>query len=275
MKRYIYMIEVQKPTGAHQFIKVLEEILTINGKEINAQNTFGQEIFNDRIENFSYLTETEQKDWPSLLSYFYYLVKTYKESLEYTRDKYVYLIPKEGREPGIRIGHRLPTKLVYDKVKPIPFYPEKDREKEEDTIIDPAIYIDDLDNDLFTDKWYRLFLKKIQELVYYWGCCHSYYYLTFKAFLLIYGQYYLQKKKQDVKYYNLFSYIDTEYMPKIIFENQVYIPTQKTYEIYIKPTFEGEINNGFFYSTKNKNDLINLFVNFCNKTQEWKEIQIG
>ena len=261
MKKYIYMIEVQKPTGAHQFIKVLNEILVIKKEEIGPKNKFAQRVFNDRVENYTYLGEVEKDTWAELLNYFYCLVKHYDESLEYTRDKYVYLIPKKGREPGIRIGHRLPHKLTYDVVKPIPFYPEKEFEEEIDTSC-PENKIE-----LFSDKWYTFFYRKVSELQAYYHCHHSITYIYFEAFILTYNTYYKNKWTERDKFFNLLQLTD-EPVSLMTLHNQ-YVPDEDFYRAYIKPTFNVfNLPFGEFYCNLEKEQLVRLYMSFLKAIKE-------
>ena len=264
MKKYIYMIEVQKPTGTHRFLKVLDEVLVVNFEEVK---DFSQKIFDDRVENYTYLGYIEKEDWPELLNYFYCLVRKYDESLEYTRDDYVYLIPKKGREPGIRIGHRLPHKLTYPQVKPIPFYPEKKKEEEIDTRCKCA------DVDFFEEKFYRLFFKKVNELMAFYRGFRSFSYINFEAFVLTYGKFYATIRNKEV-FFNLMRLTDE---PANLYEIRLDYAADETYEVYIKPTAEGEVFNllyGEFYVAKSKVELVELYTKFIAAAEEWKISQL-
>lgn len=254
MKKYIYMIEVQKPTGAHQFIKVLDEILVVNREEVW---DFAQDIWDDRIENYTYLGEVTKDNWEELLNYFYCLVRKYDESLEYTRDNYVYLIPKKGREPGIRIGHRLPQKLRYEKVKPIPFYPEKEKEETIDTSCGGMGEFEGL----FNSKWYTIFYKNIAKLQGLYCNQHSQTYIYFEAFVLTYKQFYQYNKKD--KYFYLLQMVD---WPTALSTYRIdYVPDEEVYDTYIKPQmdmYEWNLIYGNFYANINKEQFTSLYLRF-------------
>ena len=263
MKKYIYMIEVQKPTGAHQFIKVIDEILIINKKEVGPKNNFEQKLFNDRVENYTYLGEVEKETWPELLNYFYCLTKQYDESLEYTRDNYVYLIPKEGREPGIRIGHKLPQKLVYDPIKPIPFYPEKERKDDEEIDTHCSICTNDIKN----EKWYTYFYKKVSELLTFYHCRHSMTYVYFEAFVLTYNQYYKENRNEKDKIFYFLQLTDEPVSLMTLY--QQYVPDEDFYICYIKSSFDTfNLPYGTFYCNLNKEQIVGLYMSFIKAIQK-------
>ena len=268
MKRYVYMIEVQKPTGTHQFLKAFEEPLVIDKTEVNRTNKFAQKGFNDRIENYNYIVEVEKDSWDKMLNYFYCLTRQYDESIEYTRDNYVYLIPKEGREPGIRIGHRLPQRLYKDEVRPIPFYPEK-KPQEEPIDTNCANCITE-ETAFYTDKYFKFFFKKVRELFSFYCGRHTPEYIYFEAFILTYGQLY-SKIKEEQYYYNHFDLND--FPLNLVKISTDFIPTAQTYEKYVKPTAEGEVfslPHGIFYSLKTEESLIKTYTDFFKRAYQWQ-----
>lgn len=263
MKKYIYMFEVQKPTGTHRFIKVTEEIFVVNKVEVNPKHKFEQKLFNDRVENYTYLGEIDKETWPELLNYFYCLVKEYDESLEYTRDNYVYLIPKKGREPGIRIGHRLPQKLVYDSVKPIPFFPEKDEEDEEEIDTHCSICTDGINS----ERWYTYFYKKVSELLAFYHCRHTITYVYFEAFILTYNQYYKENRNEKDKIFYLLQLTDEPVSLMTLYPQ--YIPDEDYYTCYIKTTFNTfNLPYGEFYCNVDKEQIVRLYMNFIKAIQK-------
>lgn len=273
MKRYIYMIEVQKSTGAHQFLKAFEEPLVVDKVEVNSKNKFAQKDFNDRIENYSYITEVEKDSWDRMLNYFYCLTRQYKESLEYTKDNYVYLITKEGQEPGIRIGHRLPHRLYKEDVRPIPFYPEK--QPQEDAIDTNCVSCMTTEENLYSDEYFKFFFKKIRELFVYYCGKHTPEYIYFEAFVLTYGQLY-KKIKEETYYFNHFDLND--FPVNLVKFSTDFIPTDQTYELYVKPTAEGEVFNlshGIFYSAKTRESLIQTYREFFTAAQQWEINRLG
>lgn len=266
MKKYIYMIETQKPTGASQFIKVLDDVLVVQKGTVDSKNTFAQVTFNDRVENYTYLGVVEKETWPELLNYFYCLVKQYDESLEYTRNEYVYLIPKRGREPGIRIGHRLPRKLDYSKVKPIPFYPEK-KKSEEDEEINTSCDCRNLAAGLFDVKWYMMFYQTLSELQQYYMYYHSQTFIYFMAFVTTYWAYYTETQSIDKVFYFLqLADNPTALMPL----QTTYCPDKEYYQIFIDSYMKRHEfwPSGAFFCNLKEEQLVELYRNFLKALQE-------
>lgn len=274
MKRFVYMIEVQKPTGAHRFLKSFSEPIVVEREKIDQYNKFKTVIYYDRIENFTYIDAVSANSEQELLDIYYGLVKKYKESLQYTKDNYVYLIPKKPKNKGVPIGHKLPRLPQYPRVSPIPFYPEKDMEEYD---IKPE-EITEKFKAFCKEKWFKRFLEILNELMWFNYCCNTYEYLVFEAFVLTYGQYYVEEVKTDVTNILYYHYklndkpcaldrLGTEWITNM---NLI------SYDYYIKPTLEGcvcKLPKGFFYSTLNTIELYNCYYQFNRAFEEWRTKQ--
>ena len=274
MKRYIYMIEVQKPTGAHRFLKSFSEPIVVEKEVIDKDNSFRTVIYYDRIENFTYIKTISATDENDLLDIYYGLVKEYKESLQYTKDNYVYLIPKRPKNKGVPIGHKLPRLPRYPRVSPIPFYPEKKMEEYDYIPDSKSIEPTKKYKDFCTEKWFKKFLETLNELLWF-NCCHSYEYLVFEAFVLTYGKYYAENEKTDITetlYYH-YKLNDTPCALDRLGIEWISTFNIPSYEYYIKPTLEGiafSLPNGYFYSVLDPAGLYECYFQFSRALEKWR-----
>lgn len=285
MHRYIYVIEVQKPTGNTRFLKSFSKPLTIDGKEISKSYPFKVKLFDDREETYSYLTELEVVSEDDLLQAYRDLVSTHKISLQFTKDNYVYLIQRDAPcHITDIITHPCPARphLHSRKWEAIPIYEEK-----EETGVGPIPIPDPTPDDpydpaqipsLFTEDWFNYFIRKTQFLAGFWKCAHSIPYMNLEAFVLTYRAYCasLGDLVPPVTLYHKLQLRDIAPPAQpleIIRLGTFACPTVDTYNAYVKPTYEATVDTlgdtGLFYSSTTAEDLIKIYQLFMAEIGKW------
>lgn len=283
MKRYIYMIETQKPTGTTRFLKSFDTPLVVNGTTISERNKIEVELFNDRTETYSYITTLDVDIWADLINAYYDLVSIHKVSLEFTKDNYVYLIQKKGPvKVGGPYAHLHPQPIDYNckKKEPLPFYPEKDHSETQpdwdDTIpAKPAVL--EKYKDFFNKEWYESYCARLRQTPHRPPCYKlSYYY--FESFILTFNEYY-NKTAVDISYHPYFKTYRIEAAdephncPFIFYLGMTYSPTILTYQTYIAPYYEGKtltiMPDGTFYTPLEQNEMVELYQNFLEEVRDY------
>ena len=133
--------------------------------------------------------------------------------------------------------------------------------------------------DFLTEDYFRYFTIKVSNLLYLYQGRHSLSYIVMEAFILTYGNYYKNHKpKEQPSDFYLYQIIERPYQPDdaadlgLISKNIAVL--EETYNIYIKPTLEGEVpflSYGQFYSPLGKQEIVKLFWQFLEAAQKWVE----
>lgn len=285
MTRFIYTIDVQKPTGSYAFLKSLENVLVVEGKAVNSQNPIETVLYDDRIENYSYVCTLDVDTQTDLLDAYYGLVKEHKLSLQYTQDDWVYLIPKRGRSYiGPPFAHPIIVKPpVYKRPDPIKFYKvgEGDSTPLPPSPLPPTPIEPDVPEQpsLYTTEWYARYLDRLRALYKLYGCAHSKVYVQFEAFVLTYGEYYKTLDEAPLPYFNTYELVETwsdhTGLPVVNFLGRNVAPLPQTYIKYIEPTLFGSAatigESGRFYCALRPEEILVAYTHFAARFMTYYE----